>query len=63
MGRHTDEEYVQAVAGHEPAGTVEVADAVGVTRQSADYRLRQLREEGRVNSKKVGGVLVWTLPD
>lgn len=57
------DEYLQAVADHEPAGTREVADAVGVARQSAEYRLKQLRDAGRVESKKIGGVLVWMLPD
>ena len=45
----------------EPAGTSEVADALGCTTQNADYRLRKLRDAGRVESKKVGRSLVWTL--
>ena len=57
--RHTDEEIVDAVRENEPAGTSEVAEAVGVERQSADYRLRKLEEEGSVESKMVGNSLVW----
>ena len=53
-GRHSDEEYLDAVQEHEPAGTSEVADAVGVARQSADYRLRRLKEAGLVTKKMVG---------
>lgn len=59
---HTEDEFLDAVRKHEPAGTREVADEVGVTRQGADYRLRKLRDEGKVQSKKVGrDSLVWML--
>lgn len=58
-----DEQYLAAVRDHAPAGTQEVADAVGVERQSADYRLRQLEDRGKIVSKKVGGTLVWMLVD
>lgn len=37
--------------------------AVGMTRQGADYRLRKLREEGRVRSKKAGRELIWMLAE
>jgi predicted transcriptional regulator len=42
--------------------TQEIADAVGVTRQGADYRLRQLRDDGEVTAEKIGNTLVWSLP-
>lgn len=58
---HDDEEFLEAVAAHSPAGTREVADAVGVSRQNADQRLRKLRDRGDVRSKKVGRELVWML--
>jgi len=61
--RYSDEEYVDAVREHEPAGTKEVADVVGVARQSADYRLRQLEEDGQVESKKIGNSLAWSVVD
>ena len=57
--RHSDEEYIVAVRGYEPAATSEVAEKVGVARQSADYRLRQLEAEEKVRSKKAGSSLVW----
>jgi predicted transcriptional regulator len=60
---YADEGFLDAVRAHEPAGTSEVADAVGCTTQNADYRLRQLRDAGYVESKKVGRSLVWTLAD
>jgi len=55
---YTDEEVVEAVAENEPAGTTEVADELGIARQSADYRLRRLLDEERVSKKKVGNSLV-----
>jgi predicted transcriptional regulator len=57
--RHTDDEVVDAVREHEPAATKEVADELDIARQSADYRLRKLEDEGRVKSKMVGNSLVW----
>jgi DNA-binding Lrp family transcriptional regulator len=59
-GRHTDADVVDALAEQEPAGTADVAAALDVTRQAADYRLRRLRDDGRVVSDKIGGVLVWS---
>jgi predicted transcriptional regulator len=57
--RQSDEEVVDAVREHEPAATKEVADELEMARQSADYRLRKLEDEGRVESKMVGNSLVW----
>ncbi|MFC5973405.1 winged helix-turn-helix domain-containing protein [Halomarina salina] len=57
---HTDEDVLEAVREHAPAGTQEVAGELGIARQSADYRLRRLLEEGRVSKKKVGNSLVWS---
>ena len=51
---HNDREFLAAVATYEPAGTMEIAEAVGVTRRNADQRLRRLEEEGHVTSKKIG---------
>lgn len=61
--RHSDEEYLDAVRTLEPAGTTDIADAVGVVRQSADYRLRKLEDEGAVTSTKIGNSLAWRLAD
>jgi predicted ArsR family transcriptional regulator len=58
---HPDEEFVRAVAKHEPAGTKEVADELGITRQGADYRLRRLKKDGKISKKKVGNSLVWSV--
>lgn len=60
---YDDGSFLNAVECAEPAGTVEVADIVGCRRQNADYRLRKLEKQGKVNKKKVGRTLVWTLPE
>lgn len=60
---YADEEFLEAVAANEPAATSEVADEVGIARQSADYRLRKLEDSGRVSKKKVGNALVWMVAD
>lgn len=60
---HDDREYLEAVAEHEPAGTSEIAETLGVTRQTADRRLRKLAEDGAVASKEIGNSLAWMLPD
>lgn len=59
--KHTDEDVLAAVQEHEPAATMEVADELGIERPSADYRLRQLEEQGRATSKKIGNSLAWSL--
>ena len=60
---HTDQDILRVVEENEPAGTQEVADQLGIARQSADYRLRKLHGEGRVNKKKIGNSLAWSLKD
>lgn len=58
-----EEDYLEAVREHEPASTREVAEAVGVTIQGADYRLRQLEEEGLVASKLIGNSRAWWIAE
>jgi predicted transcriptional regulator len=60
---YADEEFLTAVRANAPATTQEVADAVGVVRQSADYRLKNLETANEVTSKKVGPSMVWMLDD
>ncbi|CCQ33783.1 putative transcriptional regulator protein [Halorhabdus tiamatea SARL4B] len=57
---HADREFLAAVAEREPAGTAEIAEEVGVTRQNADQRLRKLADDGQVTNKKIGSSLVWS---
>jgi DNA-binding Lrp family transcriptional regulator len=57
---HADADVLAAVREHAPAATSEVANELGIARQSADYRLRRLADAGRVNRKKIAATLVWT---
>lgn len=59
----SDDEVLEAVRTHEPAATSEVAEELGIARQSADYRLRQLLDRGDVERKKIGASAVWFLPE
>jgi DNA-binding Lrp family transcriptional regulator len=65
-GRYTgsvsNTDVVAAVRAHDPAATSEIGDELGISRQAADRRLRRLRDDGRVSSKKIGASLVWFLP-
>lgn len=60
---HADGEFLEAVGQLAPAGTKEIADAVGVTRQNADQRLRRLEDVGLVTSKRIGNSLAWSLAE
>jgi predicted ArsR family transcriptional regulator len=57
--KYAEDDILAAVREHTPAATSEVAEAVGFARQNADYRLRRLADEGKVQRKKVGPTLVW----
>jgi len=41
------------------AGTSDVAEEVGCARDTAYKKLKKLQDENRVESRKVGGALVW----
>jgi hypothetical protein len=45
------------------AGTQEVADAVGCKYRTANAKLHELKEEGRVDARKVGNAYLWMLDD
>lgn len=60
----TDEAIMNFVRGHEePCVTnADVAEEFGVTKEAANYRLKNLRDDGRVAEKKVGAsAKVWYL--
>lgn len=58
---HTVNEYLRAIKENAPASTNDVAEAVGVTRQGADYRLKRLEEDGIVTSVRIGNSLAWSV--
>lgn len=45
------------------AGTSDIAESVGVIRETAYKRLQRMEENGLVISRKVGNSLVWTKGD
>ena len=57
--KYTDEQFISAVETHAPASTSEVCDAVGCSSDNAYRRLKQLENEGRVESKMAGNSLIW----
>jgi predicted transcriptional regulator len=61
----TDDEVMAAIQDHRsPAvGTADIADAVGVSRQAVDRRLRDLEDDGLVDSDKVGRSRIWWVTD
>ena len=58
--KYPDQAFLEAVQDHEPAATSEVAEAVGIARRNAHYRLEKLADAGQVTKKKVGTSLVWS---
>lgn len=61
----TDEKILAAIRDAYPPiqGTSDIADTLGVKRQTADKHLRSLEEQGMVESELVGTVRVWWLSD
>jgi DNA-binding MarR family transcriptional regulator len=59
----TTEAVLTAIRSHyAPAvGTADIADDVGVARQTVDNRLRELWDNGLVDSMKVGRSRIWWL--
>lgn len=60
---YSDADILKAVEKHEPASTKQVADELGMVRQSADYRLRKLLKKEAVVKKKIGNSLAWSTSD
>ena len=57
-----DEAIMDAVKELTPAGTQEVADRIGLTRQATEYRLKNIEERASIPavwSKKIGPTRVW----
>ena len=61
----TDKDILTELRKHySPAmNAAEIAEEVSVSRQTVDKRLRDLDDEGLVNTRKVGRVRVWWLSD
>lgn len=61
----TDERILKAIRDAYPpaVGTSDIAEEIGVSRQTVDRHLRDLVEEGYVNTSKIGRVRAWWLSD
>lgn len=55
-----DEAFLGAVEEREPAGTAEVAEAVGCSYETAYKRLVRLEQDDELTTKTVGGTRIWT---
>lgn len=65
-GRYTEtyppEEFVDALdALGGAAGTQDIADEVGCKYRTANAKLHELEDAGRISSKKVGNAYLWEL--
>lgn len=56
---YSDEEFLEAVKECSPAGTAEIAEAVGCHEKAAYKRLRKLAQSGEIDSKLVGHHRIW----
>lgn len=43
------------------AGTADVAEEVGCPQRTAYHRLSNLRENGQIDSRQVGGAMLWVV--
>jgi DNA-binding Lrp family transcriptional regulator len=56
------ETLVRILHDHGPLATREVAKKAGCSERAADYRLRKLYADGRVESARVGTTHRWWIP-
>lgn len=60
--KYNDEDFVAAIRDFDgAAGTADVADAVGCPHSTAYYRLDRLRDDGRIDSRRVGNAVLWVI--
>ena len=60
--KHTDSEFIEAIEDGAES-TKEIADAVEISRQGALKRLKYLRDDDVVESRKLGNMLLWRLSE
>lgn len=56
---YNDDDFLDALRKLGQAGTGEIAELVGCSSDHAYRRLRSLEEDGRVDSRVVGGAKLW----
>ncbi|SFR58385.1 FaeA-like protein [Halogeometricum limi] len=58
--KYSPEDFLSALDQLGGSGsTKEIADEVGCSRRTANYRLSDLEDEGRINSREVGRSILW----
>lgn len=57
------EDFVTAVQVIGPAGTTDIAEEVGCDRRTAYLKLSELKEDGEIESQKVGNALLWSMAE
>ena len=61
---YADSEFIEAIQQLEGmAGTSEIAEEVGCTQRTAYTRLKSLEDQNRIDSRKVGSSLLWSLSE
>jgi predicted ArsR family transcriptional regulator len=59
---HTDQQYINAVRRHEPAGTRDIANDLNVDVETARLRLTNLATKDKLNQSRAGNTLIFTTP-
>jgi len=57
--KYPDSVFIEAVRDYAPASTSEVGESVGCSLENAYRRLKQLENEGKIESKMAGNSLIW----
>ncbi|MFD1642682.1 winged helix-turn-helix domain-containing protein [Halohasta litorea] len=60
---YSDSDLLDYLDTEGPTGTQAVADRFGYKQPTAYRRLRQLEQDGKVESEKVGNALLWSVVD
>ena len=61
--QYTDEDFLSALADHQPCGTKTIAEVVDCAQKTAYRRLTSLEDCGKVTSTKIGRELAWSLAE
>ncbi|ELZ39725.1 hth domain-containing protein [Halorubrum californiense DSM 19288] len=61
---YTDSEFIEAIQHLEGmAGTSDIAEEIGCTQRTAYTRLKSLEDQNKIESRKVGSSLLWSLSE
>ena len=61
---YTDSEFIEAIQHLDGmAGTSDIAEEIGCTQRTAYTRLKSLEDQDRIEIRKVGSSLLWSLSE